>query len=95
MDTHVNVHAQACLSNRRLRLKIQELGALNLNVVTLLIYLIGPIAQDRDELLHGRLDQARVGDPATIVAVGRITFLIINDALHGYGIFLWIIFNGN
>ena len=83
MDAHVDVHAQAGFGDRRLGLEIQQIGRDDVDFGLLLVELVGAIAEHLDKLLHRRLNQPRVRDPAAVVAVGGITSLVGNDAGHG------------
>ena len=95
MDAHIDIHAQARLCDGGLRRKIQQIGGRYIDIRPLLFNLIGLIAKHRHKLLHRGLNQARMGHPATVVAVGCIATLITDDALHGDLVFLGIVFDRN
>ena len=76
MDTDVDIHAQTHFGDRRIGLEVEQIGASNLDIVALAVDLVLAIAQHANEGFHGDRHQARMRDPAAVIAVGRIAVLV-------------------
>ncbi|KAF1858516.1 hypothetical protein Lal_00015033 [Lupinus albus] len=82
VDAHVDVVAQARFRDRSLRTEVQQVLGRHVDVRALLVDLVRTVAQHLLELGHRQLDEARVRDPAAVVAVGGVACLVVAHAAH-------------